>query len=190
MVLVDGTYFQSWCLLIAYDGRHVLDWQQILRRQRAPEVAVLDGGTGLHAAIAAEWPSARIQRCYFHIMQTVRRHHPLRPRLQPGKELLTVTRALMKVRNPDQAIMWLQAYSEWEQRWDSFLRHRTYPKKRITRPVGVPETSTCSPGSTPQSPRGGGRPSAARHLTIGRPPERSPQRPLPRPPWTNTHFGR
>ncbi len=46
LVLLDGTYFQSWCLLIAFDGGHVLDWQwcdhekkiawqQILARQPA-----------------------------------------------------------------------------------------------------------------------------------------------------------
>ena len=153
MILLDGTYFQTWCLLIAYDGHHVLDWQwcdrekkiawqQILNRHPAPQVAVIDGGTGLHAAIAEEWPETRVRRCYFHIFQAVRRHTTLRPRLQPGKEILALTRALMKVKNPDQAIMWLQAYHEWEQRWDSFLRHRTYPKRHTVRPAGVAETST------------------------------------------------
>lgn len=51
VVILDGTYFQTWCLLIATDGRHVLDWQwcdrekkidwaQILTRLPTPYVRV------------------------------------------------------------------------------------------------------------------------------------------------------
>jgi hypothetical protein len=57
VVMLDGTYFQDWCLLIATDGHHVLDWQwcdrekkvawaQILQRWPAPRLVVMDGGTG------------------------------------------------------------------------------------------------------------------------------------------------
>lgn len=153
VVLLDGTYFQSWCLLIAYDGRHVLDWQwcdhekkiawqQILQRQPAPAVAVIDGGRGLASAIATDWPTARVQRCYFHIFQTVRRHHTFRPRLEPGREILTLTKALMNIRNVDQAVLWLQTYHAWEQKWDQFMRHRTYARKHTERPSDVPDTSS------------------------------------------------
>ncbi|MFC0316485.1 IS1249 family transposase, partial [Gordonia phosphorivorans] len=148
VVMLDGTYFQSWCLLIAFDGTHVLDWQwcdrekkiawqQILQRQPAPKIAVIDGGSGLAAAIADTWPTTRTQRCYFHIFQTVRRHHTFRPRLDAGREILTLTKALMNVRNVDQAVLWLQAYNDWEQKWDQFLRHRTYPRLHTSRPTGV-----------------------------------------------------
>ncbi|MGW0018563.1 IS1249 family transposase [Rhodococcus sp. NPDC003382] len=148
LVILDGTYFQSWCLLIATDGHHVIDWQwcdrekkiawlQILERHRAPTVAVIDGGTGLHAAIAEQWPTTRIQRCYFHIFQVVRRHHTLKPRLEAAREILTLTRALMNVQGIDQAVLWLQAYAAWEARWDGFLRHRTYAKAHVARPSGV-----------------------------------------------------
>ncbi|MFV0532294.1 MAG: hypothetical protein ACK5MR_01400, partial [Cumulibacter sp.] len=101
--------------------------------------------------------------------QTVRRHTTLRPRLQPGKDILALTRALMKLRNADQAIMWLQAYNEWEQRWDSFLRHRTYPTTHVARPTGVSDTTRMSsavfPGSTPPSScaSSAGRYTAAQH---------------------------
>src|SRR5690625_1790105 len=26
-IIVDGTYFQGWCLLVAHNGRHVIAWQ-------------------------------------------------------------------------------------------------------------------------------------------------------------------
>lgn len=153
IVLLDGTYSQSWCLLIAFDGRYVIDWQwcdrekkiawqQILQRHPAPRIAVVDGGSGLQAAINQDWPATRIQRCYFHIFQTVRRHHTFKPRLDPGREILTLTTALMNIRNADQAVMWIQAYHQWEQRWDQFLRHRTHAKTHIVRPKGVSTHST------------------------------------------------
>lgn len=150
--MLDGTYFQSWCLLIAFDGRYVIDWQwcdrekkiawqQILQRHHAPAVAVIDGGTGLAAAINQDWPQTRIQRCYFHIFQTVKRHHTLRPRLEAGREILTLTSALMNIRDARQAVFWLQAYNDWEQKHDQFLRHRTYAKRHAVRPQGVPDSS-------------------------------------------------
>lgn len=149
VVMVDGTYFQNWCVLIATDGHDVLDWQwcdyekkiawsQILQRWPEPNLLVTDGGTGLHAAARDHWPSTRVQRCYFHIFQTVRRHTTLRPRLEPGKQILHLTRALMKVQNLDQAVAWMGAYATWEAHWDEFLRHRTYARPGGIRPQDVP----------------------------------------------------
>ncbi|ORA97070.1 IS256 family transposase [Mycolicibacter minnesotensis] len=151
VVILDGTYFQSWCLLIATDGAHVLDWQwcdrekkiawqQILQRLPAPRMAVVDGGAGLHSALTAQWPATRIQRCYFHIFQVVRRHHTLRPRLEAGREILSLTKALMRVTDIDHAVTWLGEYAAWEARWDHFLRHRSYPRAHVPRPAGIPES--------------------------------------------------
>lgn len=96
----------------------------------------------LQSAISEDWPTTRIQRCYFHIFQTVRRHHTFNPRTEAGREILTLTRVLMNIRNADQAVLWLQIYNEWEQRWDQFLRHRTYAKTHTIRPTGIPVHST------------------------------------------------
>lgn len=147
-VIMDGTYFQSWCLLIATDTVNVIDWQwcdrekkvawqQILQRHPAPIMTVVDGGSGVLAALNQSWPETRIQRCYFHIYQAIRRHLTLTPRLDAGRELLTLTRALMDVRTLDQAAAWMGTYATWEARWDQFLRHRTYAGKHHERPTGV-----------------------------------------------------
>jgi hypothetical protein len=101
-------------------------------------MVVIDGGRGLHAAIAEHWPDTRVQRCYFHIFQAVRRHTTLTPRLPAGREILALTKALMKVSNLDQAAVWLGAYADWENRWDEFLRHRTYARTGAQRPRHVP----------------------------------------------------
>lgn len=147
-VMLDGTYLQGWCLLIAFDTQHVIAWQwcnreskaawtALLERIPAPEIAVIDGGTGLTAALAHCWPHTQIQRCYFHIFQTVTRHLTMNPKLQPGKELRSLTTALMRVDNLDQARQWTAEYLAWEARWDSFLKHRTYANAHRERPPGI-----------------------------------------------------
>lgn len=147
-VLVDGTYFQSWCLLVAYDGQYVIGWQwcetenkhawgALLKQIPAPDVVVTDGGAGLRAAVDQYWTHTRIQRCYFHIFATVRRHTTLNPRLDAGKEILALTRDLMNVHDLDAAAEWMVNYARWETRWDEFLKHRTYPKKGVERPAWV-----------------------------------------------------
>lgn len=146
---MDGTYFQSWGLLVPTDGHHVIDWQwcdrekkiawlQILEWWPAPKMVILDGGTGLHAALHQRWPETKVQRCYFHIFHIVCRHLTLRPRLEFGCEILTLTKALMKVYDLDQAVAWLSEYAAWENRWDTFLKQRTYARENTDRPSQVP----------------------------------------------------
>lgn len=149
-VMLDGTYLQGWCLLIAFSGQHVLGWQwcdreskaawtALLRRLPAPEIVVVDGGRGIAAALAECWPEAKVQRCYFHIFQTVTRHLTMNPRLEPGKQLRALTRALMKIESLDQARAWLVEYHQWETAWDGFLKHRSYASDHKERPRGIGE---------------------------------------------------
>ena len=148
VLMLDGTYFQGWCVLITYDGTHVIDWQwcdkeskaawsALLDRIPAPGMVVIDGGTGAAAAIAASWPDTRVQRCYFHIFQVIRRHLTLTPRLQPGRELLALTKALMKVQDLDAAAAWLGEYASWDARWEQFLKERTHAGTGAARPTGI-----------------------------------------------------
>ncbi len=148
VVMLDGTYLQGWCLLIAYNGTHVLGWQwcdreskaawsALLHRLPAPEMVVIDGGRGIAAALAACWPETRVQRCYFHVFQTVTRHLTMRPRLEAGKQLRALTQALMRVADLDQGRAWIVEYAAWETRWDGFLKHRSYPSTHRARPRWV-----------------------------------------------------
>lgn len=144
-IIVDGTYFNGWCVLIAFDGTYVLGWQwcdresstawvQLLKRFPAPEVVVADGGTGLQAALDRQWKTTRIQRCFFHVHAAVRRHTTWKPKLTAGQEILGLTRDLMEVRDLDAAAAWMGAYASWEAKWAQFLAHRTYLKKGVDRP--------------------------------------------------------
>ncbi|HLR55257.1 MAG TPA: IS1249 family transposase [Actinomycetales bacterium] len=147
-IIVDGTYFQGWCLLVAHNGKHVIGWQwcdrenkaawaALLERFPAPDVVVTDGGTGLRAALDLKWKRTRIQRCYFHIFAAVRRHTTLNPRLEAGKEILALTRQLMRVNDLDEAATWMGDYATWEAKWAQFLKERTYPKIGVQRPRWV-----------------------------------------------------
>lgn len=144
-VIVDGTYFNGWCVLIAHNGRHVIGWQwcdkeskaawaALFKRFPAPDVVVTDGGTGLRAAVDQQWRRTRIQRCYFHIRAAVIRHTTLNPRLEAGKEILGLTRQLMTVQDLDAAAAWMGSYASWEAKWEAFLKQRTYAKKGVERP--------------------------------------------------------
>lgn len=147
-VMLDGTYLQGWCLLIAYSGQHVLGWQwcnqeskpswvALLERLPAPVMVIVDGGQGIASALATCWPETKVQRCYFHIFQNITRHLTMNPRLEPGKQLRTLTKALMKVADLNQARSWIIEYSQWETRWDQFLKHRSYPGSHKERPTGL-----------------------------------------------------
>lgn len=144
-IMVDGTYFADWCVLVAHDGQAVIAWQwcnqesktawgQLIKRLPAPDVVVTDGGAGLRSALDTYWPDTKVQRCYFHIYATVRRHTTLKPRLQAGKEILALTRQLMHVSDLDDAAAWMSDYAAWETRWADLLAERTYASRNSERP--------------------------------------------------------
>ena len=148
VLMLDGTYFQDWCVIIASTGEHVRGWQwcnqeskpayrALLERLPAPDMVVVDGGRGAAAALAECWPDTKVQRCYFHIFRTVTRHLTMNPRLEAGKQLRALTTALMRVSNLDEATEWTRQYVAWEAEWDTFLKHRTYAGTHKERPTGV-----------------------------------------------------
>ena len=61
-IMLDGTYFNGWCVLIAHTGTHVIDWQwcdreklaswtALLTRIPPPDYAIIDGNGPLHRAM-------------------------------------------------------------------------------------------------------------------------------------------
>lgn len=148
-LMLDGTYFNGWCVIIAYTRTHVVDWQfcdrenqagyeTLLRRIPAPRMVIIDGHHAALAAIKNLWPDTLVQRCLFHVFQVIRRHQTFNPRLEAGKEILELTKALMRVDNLDQASAWISEYTEWEARWDTFLKHRSSTRNGDSRPSSVP----------------------------------------------------
>lgn len=146
-LMLDGTYFNGYCALTAFNGNHIIDWQfcdrektaswtRMLQRMAPPQIAVIDGNGALESVITGLWPETKIQRCFFHIRQTMVKHLTLNPRTAPGQQLLTLTRALMKVSTKEQANQWTEQFYQWQSMHTVTLKERTYAKdKTESRPA-------------------------------------------------------
>lgn len=147
-IMLDGTYFNGWCVLIAHTGHHVIEWQwtdqektaswtALIERITPPAYAIVDGNGPLGRTIARLWPDTGIQRCLFHIRQAAHTHLTRRPVLPANKELLALYKALSKVSTLDEAATWTASFVSWEARWQTFLKHRTYARTGTERPRHV-----------------------------------------------------
>ena len=137
VVYVDGIWVASDCVaLIACSDEFVLSWhlaraettaawRSLLSRVAAPEVVVTDGGSGFAAAVAAEWPSTKVQRCVFHAFCQVKRCTTTRPKLQAGRELYGIALDLMHIETLHQAELWRERYLDWCGFWADFLEDAT-----------------------------------------------------------------
>ncbi|MCI2267230.1 IS1249 family transposase [Sediminivirga luteola] len=155
-LILDGTYFQGWCVLVAYTGPggYVLDWQwcdrestaswtALIERIPAPDIAVIDGNRPCLTVIKKHWPDTKIQRCWFHLRHGIHRHLTRRPVLPANKELLALTKALMRVTTMDEAAAWTGQFTAWEAKWGTFLKQRTQANA-----PGAVRPSTASTGAT------------------------------------------
>ena len=84
-----------------------------------------DGGPGFASAVAAEWPSTRVQRCTFHAFCQVKRCTTTRPRLLAGVELYGLAKDLLGIRTLHQADLWVERLLGWCDFWNDFLDERT-----------------------------------------------------------------
>ena len=100
-------------------------WGALMLRIPAPVMAVSDGAPGLAKAARAIWPGTRVQRCLFHVFESVKRCTTARPKLDCGRELYLLARKLLKARDADAAAAWLAEYAGWCSKWERFLREFT-----------------------------------------------------------------
>lgn len=147
-VMLDGTYFNGWCVLIAYTGTHVIDWQWTDQEKRASwtalisrippaDYAIVDGNGPLKSTLKQLWPTTPRQRCLFHVRQTATKHLTRTPVLPANKELLALYKAITPISTLDEAAAWTAQFTTWEARWHSFLKHRTYACTGTDRPRHV-----------------------------------------------------
>lgn len=130
-IMLDGTYFNGWCVLIAHTGCHVIDWQwcdreklaswtALLARIPAPAYAIVDGNGPLRKALKNCWPDTKIQRCFFHIRNAAHRHLTRTPKLPANQQLLALYKALSTVSSLDEAAAWTASFLSWEATWQTF----------------------------------------------------------------------
>lgn len=140
---IDGIWLTRTriCLIASTPDGTVLDWVwaqsenshswgDLLSGLPAPDVVVIDGGSGIRKALRLHWPETRVQRCLFHIQAAVRRHTTLNPRLEAGKELKALATTLGRISTRGEATEWLRQYNQWHQHYKEFLAERTWFNNR------------------------------------------------------------
>ena len=137
VVLVDGIWIGSWCLLIAQSSAGVVvawqwaarestaAWQALFAQVPAPAIVVTDGGSGIRAALANTWPETAIQRCIFHLQLNVTRELTRNPRLPAGRTLRQISLNLKNVHTVDDAITWRLTLESWWQQFGHLTRERS-----------------------------------------------------------------
>lgn len=89
------------------------------------KAVVCDGGGGIAKALRLAWPTARMQRCLFHICPNVTALLSRNPRHEAGRELLRLAGDLSRVASGNDMGVWLSAYQSWENRHREFLDERS-----------------------------------------------------------------
>lgn len=137
-IQMDGIYLgRGWCCLIAIANGYVIGWQwcdtekkdawlALLERFPAPRVVIIDGGSGLAAALSHAWPETRTQRCLVHVQRNVRTHLTLRPRTEAGRALQRISLALTRITTREDATGWIQALNQWHTAHGAMIKERTY----------------------------------------------------------------
>ena len=154
-IQMDGIYLgRGWCCLIAIANGKTLGWQwcdsekkvawvALLEQFPAPQVVIIDGGSGLASALAQAWPQTRVQRCLVHVQRNVRTYLTMRPRTDAGRALRRISLALTRIRTREQATHWMQVLQEWHHQFGELIKERTYPTgPGGLRPKGVKVTQT------------------------------------------------
>jgi hypothetical protein len=78
-------------------------------------------------AIETLWPTTMVQRCIFHVWLNVRTKLTLHPKTEAGRELLGLTRTLLRgIPTKELARRWQEQLIGWEAQYGSFIRERTY----------------------------------------------------------------
>nr|WP_285813479.1 IS1249 family transposase [Adlercreutzia murintestinalis] len=136
-LFVDGIYIsKELVVLIACTKEHVVawhlaesecsaSWAALMLKVAPPAMVVTDGGTGFKKAVRAIWPDARVQRCLVHVKRQVVRKTTMNPKLDCGRELLSLAKRLPRTKDADAAAIWMADYAGWCSKWERFLREFT-----------------------------------------------------------------
>lgn len=137
VLLLDGIRVGSLVCLIARTPQYVVAWawvpyessgywDELLDQLPPPVVVVCDGQKGILVSIPRNWPAARIQRCHFHVWQNVRAKLTLFPQTEAARNLLFLTKILLKgLYTQEDAERWKAKLEAWEQVYGDFIRERT-----------------------------------------------------------------
>lgn len=134
---MDATFFgRTYGILVArntgknilwkeIDGEKVKYYKEMLEDLKALEYPfsafVVDGRKGVKTFLKTMFPMCPIQHCQFHQKQTVIQSISRRPKLEAGKELLAITKLLVRSSKEE----FEEYLKHWHQKWDWFLKEKS-----------------------------------------------------------------
>lgn len=138
-LFIDGTYFNTKCLLVACTLDHVVAWHWCTREDsynyarlfaqlQPPLIVTTDGQHGALTAIKDTWPTTNIQRCIVHVKRNIQRHVTLKPKLNAGKTLRQLSLKLLKVTTAEEAAQWTAQLQQFYLIYRDWLNEKTYKK--------------------------------------------------------------
>ena len=138
-IFIDGTYFNTNCLLVASTTDHVVAWHwcftedayaysQLLNKLAPPKVVTTDGQKGALKAIKSCWPDTRIQRCLVHVKRNIQTYVTLNPQTPAGKALRKLSLDLLRITTTDQATEWVINLQKFHTVFRDWLNEKTYLK--------------------------------------------------------------
>ena len=138
-IFIDGTYFNTKCLVVAADSSHVINWfwctkesswsyTRLLDPLAPPQLVTCDGDAGGLKALHHLWPNTPVQRCIVHVKRNIQRATGLHPTSAMGKALQRLSFELLAVDNLDKAAEWTVKLQQFGTVFSTQLKAKTYVK--------------------------------------------------------------
>lgn len=138
-LFIDGTYFNTKCLLIAATTDHIVTWHwcytedskaygRLFDQLPAPGIVTTDGQNGALKALQETWEDTKIQCCLVHVQRNIRTATGLHPTTACGKALRELSLQLLKISDLDQAAEWMKSLHNFGTVFGDYLNERTYVK--------------------------------------------------------------
>jgi hypothetical protein len=101
-------------------------WTDFIRMIPKPQALICDGQSGLLSAVKGLWPEVKVQRCLPHMQRLGIQKLTRRPKTPAGQELLRLVYDTHAIKTTQARDKWLTDFEAWGQRWEKFLKERTY----------------------------------------------------------------
>ncbi len=140
---IDATYFKQFCLVCYQDdedgyiqlfrftdGEHYEeikeDLDNLIRLGLRLESITTDGHKSILKAIRKLVPQVVIQRCLVHIQRMCLLWLTRYPKHQAGQELRQLVLQILKIKNNNDRLFWIQEFHQWYEKHKDYINETTY----------------------------------------------------------------
>lgn len=141
-LIIDGTYFQTFCLVYYYDTKiKHLQFYSIMAKENYDDIVAdlellklvglniiavtTDGHKALLKAVKTVFPKAIRQRCVVHIQRMSRIYLTRFPKTLAGQELRLLVGELHKIDNDQKRNEWIKRFEIWCEKYNNFLKEKS-----------------------------------------------------------------